>query len=341
MGKWLLIFIVSVFFGCWFFLFKLNGEQENEYENRTSGTGFFEKENEEKIFDKCNVFPNEGFLKTESGYYFDLFKFIRFIKKEQPDFELDINKKPYQTLSRYFKMKLNDRNECVLIYFNKNLSWNKNNKSYNNVNDVIKRGLINPLTNKIYDVVVYDRRDENFKESISNISVSFNSISVNNSEKLIKTKDLTWSQYLNADQMVSGKYILIPLVKYKNIKVQLTDREVSQGYINTKKLQPNITFVFEGIDNFGVDYTFQCNKIIFDLPKEDKLDLTMLLNLSIPLENFICTPFLGSNNDSLYRNYGDISFDIYTDDFNLNNLKLKIEQSIKFVDQFIIKEPRR
>ena len=100
MGKWLLIFIVSVFFGCWFFLFKLNGEQENEYENRTSGTGFFEKENEEKIFDKCNVFPNEGFLKTESGYYFDLFKFIKFIEKEQPNFEKEA------LLHKYSKAKL-------------------------------------------------------------------------------------------------------------------------------------------------------------------------------------------------------------------------------------------
>ena len=128
MGKWLLIFIVSVFFGCWFFLFKLNGEQENEYENRTSGTGFFEKENEEKIFDKCNVFPNEGFLKTESGYYFDLFKFIKFIEKEQPNFEKDTRNKPYENLNNYFGFSLNKNGECVIKEFTKAFSWDNKNK---------------------------------------------------------------------------------------------------------------------------------------------------------------------------------------------------------------------
>ncbi|OTG79135.1 hypothetical protein B9T33_13140 [Acinetobacter sp. ANC 5054] len=78
--------------------------------------------------------------------------------------------------------------------------------------------------------------------------------------------------------------------------------------------------------------------MIWTLPQVEKLPLKQFLNIKSPI-NKRCTASNGSINDGLYISYGKISLSINTDDFN--NLKNLLEESIIFIDQFVVKEKIR
>lgn len=330
--KWVSFFCIGLIIG-FGYLVSQSLEKERAFQNKMNNeAAIIEKNKTQLFFNKCNYFPEDGYLKTDSGYYFDLFKFIQFIKKEQPEFEDEAKKNPYQALWRYFKFKLNKNNECVLINFNKILFWDMGNKQFKNVKDIVDRDLLNQITNIKYDAVNYKKTIKKFNAQLNKVGASFSLMSVKKPEELIKMSQQKWS-------IERRPYVLLPLINYPDIKVLLTDQEVGQGFVNTDILQPDRVFVFEGINNFGVDYTFQCNQMMWTLSKQKKLYLNKLLNISAPIKNSRCTATRGNNNDTLYREYGGVSLDINTNDFH--NLKPILEQSTKFVDQFIIKEKIR
>ena len=100
MRKLIIIAFISLILGTFFYISKSLEKKRLEYLELNRKANLEKRKDAEEFFRKCNYFPKDGYLKTESGYYFDLFKFIKFIEKEQPNFEKEA------LLHKYSKAKL-------------------------------------------------------------------------------------------------------------------------------------------------------------------------------------------------------------------------------------------
>ncbi len=208
-----------------------------EYQELTRKANLEKKKNAEEFFRKCNFFPKDGYLKTESGYYFDLFKFINFIKKEQPDFEKEARKDPYKNLINYFGFTLNKNNECVIYTFTKVFSWDNKNKKIISVKEKFQ-------TFDLHDGGALGSPRSLGKTIIHKnpliISVSLREEGVVDKGKLYRYRD-GWARLFKSEY-TTGKYIILPLIKYPEIKVVLKDIDVKNGFFNMDVLEPDISF---------------------------------------------------------------------------------------------------
>ncbi|OTG79136.1 hypothetical protein B9T33_13145 [Acinetobacter sp. ANC 5054] len=142
-----------------------------------------------------------------------------------------------------------------MISFGKNLYWKKG-EGFKNVTEVFEKNLINESDFLKYDAINFTKTLKNHKILLNRIGVSFDLSSVKKPEDLTKTRNLTWGELSSDGVEERGKFILQPLINYPTINVELKDKEFENGFINTDTLQPRRTFVFENINNFGVNYTF-------------------------------------------------------------------------------------
>ena len=128
MRKLIIIAFISLILGTFFYISKSLEKKRLEYLELNRKANLEKRKDAEEFFRKCNYFPKDGYLKTESEYNIDLFKFIKFIEKEQPNFEKDTRNKPYENLNNYFGFSLNKNGECVIKEFTKAFSWDNKNK---------------------------------------------------------------------------------------------------------------------------------------------------------------------------------------------------------------------
>ena len=277
----------------------------------------------------------DGYLKTESGYYFDLFKFINFIKKEQPDFEKEARKDPYKNLINYFGFTLNKNNECVIDTFTKDFSWDNKNKKIISVKEKFR-------TFDLHDggALGTQRSPEKTKpyKNLLTFAVSLSEKDVVDKGKLATYRD-GWVRIFKS-QRTTGKYIILPLKNYPDINVVLKDIDVKNGFFNMDVLEPDIIFVYENYNGFGVDFSFRCQDLIwYNLPKNKKTPIQTILNISVPIEEMNCGAGDATRNYRLHRKYGAITpmFGTYV----FNDIKPILNNSIYFADQFITKEKRR
>ena len=70
MKELIIIIFISFIFGIFLYISKAFEKTRLEYQELTRKTNLEKKKNAEEFFRKCNFFPKDGYLKTESGYYF-------------------------------------------------------------------------------------------------------------------------------------------------------------------------------------------------------------------------------------------------------------------------------
>lgn len=334
MKKLIIIVFIALIFGTFFYISKSFEEQRLEYRELRKKANLEQRKNVEDFFKKCNFFPKDGYLKTESGYYFDLFKFINFIEKEQPNFEKDAKKEPYKNLINYFGFKLNENDECVINGFTKAFSWDDKNKKFINVKEQFQ-------TFDLHDGGALGSPRSSGKtiphKNPLIISVSFREESVVYKEKLYRYRD-GWERLFKSEY-TTGKYIILPLTKYPEIKVVLKDIDVKNGYFNMDVLEPDISFVYEDYNGLGADYSFQCQNLIwYNLPKNKNTPIQKILNISVPDKEMRCNG-LATRNYRLHREYGAITLVFGT--YVFTDIKPILNNSIHFEDQFITKEKIR
>lgn len=335
MKKLIIIIFISFIFGTFLYISKSLEKTRLEYQELASKANLEKKKNAEEFFRKCNFFPKDGYLKTESGYYFDLFKFINFIRKEQPDFEKEARKDPYKNLINYFGFTLNKNNECVIYTFTKNSSWDNENKKIISVKEKFR-------TFDLHDggALGAPRPPEKIKPYKNPLTLA---VSVSERDAVYKEKLATyrdgWRREFRSEY-TSGKYIILPLIKYPEIKVVFKDIEVKNGFFNMDVLEPDIIFVYENYNGFGDDFSFRCQDVVwYNLPKNKKMPIQTILNISVPIKEMNCGGGQATRNYRLHRKYGAITpmFGTYV----FNDIKPILSNSIYFVDQFITKEKRR
>lgn len=336
--RWVLMIIIGVVFFGSIFISKNNQEQRVKYRELRKEANIIQKEKEKLLFDKCNVFPEDGYLKTESGYYFDLFKFIRFIKNEQENFDKEVMVNPYKNLIKYFGFKLNDGGECVIFTFVKMLSWNENENAIINVKDIFEKDdFYNSMPLGTPHILLSTRKAILNNKNILVVNTLFDNRNVVAVGELTSYSD-GWVRLFRGER-TTGKYIILPLKNYPDIKVAFKDKDVNNGYIDTDVLQLDIPFVYDGYNNFGVDYSFQCDSLIrYNVKKSKNTSIQDVLNISIPNKEMRCGG-LATKNYRLYREYGSIFPEYGTYIFRNTNFILK--NTINFSDQFITKGKQR
>lgn len=335
MKKSIIIVFIALIFGTFFYISKSLEKTRLEYQELSRKADLEKWKKAEAFFQKCNFFPKDGYLKTESGYYFDLSKFINFIENEQPNFEKDAKKEPYKNLINYFGFTLNEKDECVVNGFTKVFSWDEKHKDLLSVKDQFN-------TFDLHDggALGSQRSSVNTKLHKNRlfISVSLREESVVYKEKNYRYRD-GWTRLFKSEY-TTGQYLILPLIKYPEIKVVLKDTDIKNGFFNMDVLEPDIIFVYEDYNGFGSDFSFRCQDVVwYNLPKNKKTPIQTILNISVPIEAMNCGGGQATRNYRLHRNYGSITpmFGTYV----FNDIKPILNNSIYFADQFITKEKRR
>ncbi|OTG69751.1 hypothetical protein B9T26_14990 [Acinetobacter sp. ANC 4169] len=263
---------------------------------------------------------------------------MEFIKNEQGSFEKEVRINPYKNLINYFGFKLNEDGECVIYTVVKILSWDGNENLIINVKDIFEKDdFYNSAPSGTPHGLLSIGEAILNNKNILVVNILFGKGNVVHIEKLTSYND-GWV-ILFRGKRTTGKYIILPLKNYPDIKVAFKDSDVNNGYIDTDVLQLDIPFVYDGYNNFGVDYSFQCESLIrYNVKRNKNTSIQEILNISIPNKEMRCSG-LAARNYRLYREYGSIFPEYGTYIFRNTNVVLK--NTINFSDQFITKEKQR
>lgn len=199
-------------------------------------------------------FP-DGYVKTGSGYWFNLNKFTDDAMQYRKNYRNELNKSYYDALTRYMEFKIVNH-ECQLQYLSKPSLWDG--KNILNIEDVVKGFDQQSRTIEF----AYADRELKRSPSVNRISISICYT------KECSVKPLSKPEYAATVSDPSDetcKYLVeLPITKYPDLKIRFTDCDIKNGQVkNIFRLSTR--FIYTGINNFGYPYEFLMSFIVMGL----------------------------------------------------------------------------
>lgn len=274
-------------------------------------------------------FP-DGYVRTGSGYWFNLNKFTDDVMQYRKSYRNELNKSYYDALTRYMKFKIiND--ECQLQYLSKPSLWDG--KKLLNIEDVIKG--FDKQSKSMESAYAYPILLKTQNSSAIRISICYTKEC--SGEPLLKPKH-TVTVSIPVDKTCKYRAVEFPITKYPDLVIRFTDCDIKNGQVkNIFRLSTR--FIYTGINNFGYPYEFHCDGLVDDFEGKT-VPLQDVLNTFDPTGKRWCQNAINHTypDNQLYFYGGRYSLTFNT--YVLASLGQLIHQSTAYATKYISKEKK-
>lgn len=189
-------------------------------------------------------FP-DGYVKTGSGYWFNIKEFTDDVSKYRKDYTLALDKNYDEALTYYLRFK-QVHGQCQLEGMSKVLFWNGH--------ELLEfEQLLPAVDRQDKDIAVHVEQLVKNTNGLSRVDVSICYEQACSMQPLDKPAQYIYTTCHNP------RYL--PLSHYKDLKLRVNDCDVKDGYVKQVDGLAN-EFVYTGNTNFGHPYEFYCTGLL-------------------------------------------------------------------------------